>query len=68
MMKLFTVRMTAALFHKHENTVYRWLLDDRLFPNAFQINGGWFIPENDVRRLLKDGRLNRAAADPHRTD
>lgn len=64
MQKLYTIRMASNLLHRHPNTIARWI-QDRLFPNASRIRGGWFIPERDVRRLLKDGR---ARAGDHQTD
>ena len=67
MQKLLTIKMASDLLNKHYNTTARWL-SKGAFPNASKVRGGWFIPENDVRRLLKDGRLNRASADPRRTD
>jgi hypothetical protein len=59
MQKLYTIRMASDLLHRHPNTIARWI-QDRTFPNASRIRGGWFIPERDVRRLLKAGRLRRA--------
>jgi hypothetical protein len=60
MQKLYTIRMASELLNRHPNTIARWI-QDRMFPNASRIRGGYFIPERDVRRLLKDGR--RRAAD-----
>jgi hypothetical protein len=37
MRQLQTVKDLATLFQKHENTIYRWITEDRLFPNAFRI-------------------------------
>ncbi len=54
MQKLLTVRMASDLLNRHPNTIARWI-QDNMFPNASRIRRGWFIPENDVRRLLKDG-------------
>lgn len=55
MSELYTVRDLTKLFRRHENTVYRWL-EERLFPNAFRVKDGWFIPAKDVKRLMKMGR------------
>jgi len=54
MQKLLTIRMASDLLNRHPNTITRWI-QDHMFPNASRIRGVWFIPENDVRRLLKDG-------------
>ncbi len=54
MQKLLTIRMASDLLNRHPNTIARWI-QDNMFPNASKIRGGGFIPENDVRRLLKDG-------------
>ena len=64
MRHLRTVKDLATLFHKHENTIRRWLTVDRLFPHAVRVKDGWLIPDADVRRLVTDGRLRRAPADP----
>ncbi len=61
MQKLYTIRMASDLLHRHPNTIYPWITVDRLFPNAAHIRGGWFIPERDMRRVLKDGHPSRAA-------
>ena len=55
MQKLLTIRMASDLLHKHYNTVTRWITEGA-FPHAVKVRGGWFIPENDVRRLLKLGQ------------
>lgn len=55
MEKILTVRMVAAALHRHENTIYRYL-QENVFPSASRIRGGYFIPESDVRRLLRNGR------------
>jgi hypothetical protein len=66
MRPLFTVKSLAAVFRRHENTIYRWLLEDHLFPNAFKVKDGWYVPESDVRRVMRDGRA--AANVCHRAD
>lgn len=55
---MYTVKDLARLFRKHENTIYRWIVEDRLFPNAFRVKDGWFVPVADVRQLIKSGRLD----------
>ena len=46
--KFYTVKMLAQLFIKHENTIYRWIVNDKLFPHALRVKDGWFIPSSDV--------------------
>ena len=57
MRPLQTVRDLATLFQKHENTIYRWIIEDRLFPHAFKVKDGWYVPESDVRRVMRDGHV-----------
>lgn len=64
MQKLLTIKMASDLLNKHYNTTARWLYEGAL-PNSSKVRGGWFIPEHDVRRLLKGGR---AKAADRRTD
>jgi hypothetical protein len=66
MQKLFTVRMLAELFQKHENTIYLWITIDRLLPNAFQIKGGWYVPESDVKHLMRSRRQPAEVVVPSR--
>jgi len=55
MRKFSSVRDLAALFSKHENTIYTWL-DEGLFPNAFKVKGLLYIPQSDIDRLRRQGR------------
>jgi predicted DNA-binding transcriptional regulator AlpA len=55
--KLQTVKDLAKLFQKHENTIYRWIVEDHLFPNAFRVKDGWYVPESDVERLMRAGKV-----------
>lgn len=57
MRQLQTVKDLAELFQKHENTIYKWITEDRLFPNAFKVKDGWYVPLSDVEKLMKSGRL-----------
>lgn len=59
MQKLLTIKMASDLLHRHYNTTARWL-SEGAFPNASKVRGGWFIPENDIRRLLRAGRTHAA--------
>lgn len=52
MQKLYTVRLLTELFHRHPNTIYRWITEDHLFPHAFRVKDGWYVPERDVRSLI----------------
>jgi len=60
MQKLLTLKMASELLHRHYNTTSRWV-SEGLIPHASKIRGGWFIPENDIRRLLRAGRAQAAA-------
>ena len=55
MRKLQTVRDLATLFQRHENTIYKWIVDDRLFPNAFRIKRELYVPLCDVERVIRQG-------------
>ncbi len=59
MQKLYTIRMASDLLHRHYNTTAKWI-SEGAFLHAAKIRGGWFIPENDIRRLLKAGRARAA--------
>jgi hypothetical protein len=54
--KLQTARDLAALFGKNPNTIYKWIIEDRLFPTAFKVKDGWYVTDVDVRRLIRAGR------------
>jgi predicted site-specific integrase-resolvase len=53
MPKLYTVRLLAELFEKDEVTIRRWISDGDLFPHAFKVKDGWYVPASDVKRLMK---------------
>jgi predicted site-specific integrase-resolvase len=59
MQKLLTIKMASALLNRSYNTTARWI-SEGLFPNASKIKNGWFIPEGDIRRLLRAGRTHAA--------
>lgn len=68
MRRFYTVKMLCELFDKHENTIYEWINKDRLFPNAFKVKDGYYVPESDVERLMRQGRIlasEKKAANPH---
>lgn len=65
MRKFQTGRDLAELFGKHENTIYKWIIEDRLFPNAFQVKRGWYVPAGDLQRVIRTGRAS-APMPPHR--
>ncbi|TMQ25845.1 MAG: hypothetical protein E6K65_16000 [Nitrospirae bacterium] len=60
MKKLLTFKDLAELFQKHDNTIYRWFKVDRLFPDAFRVKDGGYVPEPDFRRLTRNGRVHAA--------
>ena len=53
MAKLFTVKALAELFDKDTETIYRWIREGDVFPNAFKVKDGWYVPMKDVRALMK---------------
>ena len=52
MPKLYTVKAAATLFSRHEKSILIWI-EEGLFPNAFQVKRGWYIPESDIRRVMR---------------
>ncbi len=56
--KLFTVKDLAILFRKDEETIRCWIRDGDVFPGAFKVTGGWYVPGGDVKHLM-----NRPTAD-----
>jgi hypothetical protein len=58
MRQFLTVDDLAALFSKHRNTIYRWI-EEGLFPHAFQVKDGWYVPTTDVKQIVRAGRVNR---------
>jgi len=53
MAELLTVKDLAKLFKKDQETIYRWLAEGSVFPHAFKVKDGWYVPAADVRRLMK---------------
>lgn len=49
----FTVQQLAEYLQVHENTIYDWLDQKTIFPNAFKIKKGWRIPRVDVERAMR---------------
>lgn len=63
MPKLYTVKALAELFDKKEETIREWIRDGDVFPNAFRIRDGWYVPASDVNKLMKkDGTVEKAGA------
>jgi predicted site-specific integrase-resolvase len=57
-MMLYTVKNLAELFQRGEETIRRWIAEGTVFPHAFKVKDGWYVPASDVRRLMKAGRIN----------
>lgn len=51
--KFFTVKALAELFSRDEETIRRWINDGDVFPGAFKVKDGWYVPSVDVKRLMK---------------
>jgi hypothetical protein len=59
MQKLYTVQDLCKLFSKHVNTIRTWI-EDGVFPHAFKVKDGWYVPERDVRALMKASQIGQA--------
>lgn len=53
MPKLYTVKDLAVLFQKDEETIRCWIRDGDVFPHAFKVKDGWYVPVADVKKLMK---------------
>lgn len=51
MPKLYTVSLLSSLFSRTEETIRDWIADG-LFPRAFKVKDGWYVPESDVKKLI----------------
>jgi predicted site-specific integrase-resolvase len=51
--KLLTVKNLCDLFQRDEETIRRWIKDGDVFPNAFKVKDGWYVPVGDVKKLMK---------------
>jgi predicted site-specific integrase-resolvase len=43
----------AELFDKTAETIYLWISEGTIFPHAFKVRDGWYVPASDVKRLMK---------------
>ena len=59
MRKLQTVKDLSRIFQKHENTIYKWITEDRLFPNAFKVKNGWYVTESIIVRAIVRSQTGR---------
>ena len=50
--KFYTVKVVAEMFGRDPETIYRWIKEG-IFPQAFKVKDGWFVPDRDIRRLMK---------------
>ena len=68
MPKLYTVKDLCALFQRDEDTIRRWLKDGDIFPNAFKVKDGWYVPVGDIKKLMrqKDGQADSSESRPGR--
>lgn len=55
----FTVRETAQLLRRSEETIRRYLRTNSAFPRAYRFRKGWLIPQSDLRQYLK--KMRRSA-------
>lgn len=52
MPKLYTVKALAELFDKDDDTIRVWIREG-VFPNAFKIKDGWYVPVSDIKKMMK---------------
>lgn len=52
MPKLYTVKALAALFEKDEETIRCWIRDGDVFPGAFKVRDGWYVPAGDIKKMI----------------
>ena len=53
MPKNLTVQKVSDIFSRTPRTICDWIKEG-LFPHAFKVKDGWFIPVADVKRLMKE--------------
>lgn len=61
--KLLTVKDLVDLFQKDDDTIRTWLLEG-VFPNAFKIKGGWYVPISDIKKMMKKNGEETDQAEP----
>ena len=49
-----TIKETAAIFRVHERTIRNWIRDGKI--RAVRVKGTIRIADEEVERLLKDGK------------
>jgi hypothetical protein len=54
MPKNLTVQKVAEIVSRTPKTVRNWLRKG-VFPHAFKVRDGWFVPLADVKRVMKAG-------------
>ena len=55
--KVYTIEDLMELLRvKNPRTIYRWIAEDKL--KAVKISRRWYIPADEVQRLLKEGWEN----------
>ncbi len=65
--KLLTVKDLCDLFQRDEDTIRRWIKDGDVFPNAFKVKDGWYVPVKDVKKLIKKNVEGAAPAESRQT-
>lgn len=63
MAKLYTVADLAALFSRHKQTIREWIADG-VFPRAFRVRDGWYVPEGDVKKVMQTPDLTISTLAP----
>jgi len=65
--KLLTVKNLCDLFQRDEDTIRRWIKDGDVFPNAFKVKDGWYVPVSDVKKLMKKNSDDAPAEETDQT-
>jgi predicted site-specific integrase-resolvase len=57
MPQAFTIKQLSQYFHRSPRTLYRWIHEGVLFPHAYRVKDGWYVPKRDVLKLMKPSKI-----------
>lgn len=66
MRKLYTVKALAELFEKDEETIRCWIREG-IFPSAFKIKDGWYVPASDIKKMMRISASKESASESRQT-
>lgn len=66
MPKLYTVKALAELFDKDEETIRCWIRE-KIFPRAFKIKDGWYVPAGDIKKMMRNSAGEESASKSRQT-